>query len=330
MLPTVRYLETDNTDPYYNLAFEEYVLLNRTEGDYLLLWQNENTIVIGRHQNAEEEINRAFVEERRINVVRRTTGGGAVYHDMGNLNYSFITDLADSERLTMAAFTLPIIQALAEMGVTAECTGRNDITVDGRKISGNAQRIHKNRILHHGTLLFDSNPGMVADALKVDPTKFQSKSAKSVRSRIANIREFLAEDTDMTGFKQRLIRSLTGGGMQRDGLSAEEQAQVNALCEGKYRTWEWNFGSSPKYDRTNRVRFEGGALEAKLSVFGGQIVSAAFYGDFLARRGVEDITQAFVGCPFKREDVSALLDRFELGDYFGGITKSEILEVLFY
>ncbi|HWP51515.1 MAG TPA: lipoate--protein ligase [Clostridia bacterium] len=330
MQKALRYLETGSTDPYYNLAFEEYVLLNRTEGDYLLLWQNENTVVIGQHQNAEEEINRTFVEEHHINVVRRTTGGGAVYHDMGNLNYSFITDLADAERLTMAAFTVPIINALATMGVTAECSGRNDITVDGKKISGNAQRIHKNRILHHGTLLFDSNPGMVAGALKVDPTKFQSKSAKSVRSRIANIREYLAEDSDMNGFRERLVESLTSGGMQSDALSDYEAAEVKALCDGKYRTWEWNFGSSPKYDRVSRMRFEGGALEAKLSVEKGKITAAAFYGDFMARRAVDDITQALIGCTFRQEDVLAVLNGFELTDYFGGMTAQEILSVVFY
>lgn len=225
---------------------------------------------------------------------------------------------------------MPIINALGAMGVKAECTGRNDITAEGKKISGNAQRIHKNRILHHGTLLFDSNPGMVAGALQVDPTKFQSKSAKSVRSRIGNIRDFLAEDTDMAGFRQRLVQELTSGGMKREKLSDAEAAEVKQLCEGKYRTWEWNFGVSPKYDRVNRVRFECGALEAKISVTEGKITAAAFYGDFMARRAVEELAQELIGCAFRREDVSSVLKRFELVDYFGGIAEQEILDVIFY
>ena len=162
----VFYLETGSQNPYYNLAFEEFVLTHRVEGDYLILWQNDNTIVIGQNQNAEEEINRSFVEAHQIHVVRRSTGGGAVYHDLGNLNYSFITD-AGEDKLTFKRFTGPIVEALK-----------------GRKVSGTAQRIFKNRVLHHGTLLFDSNPSLVAGALQVDPSKFQSKSSKSVRSRI--------------------------------------------------------------------------------------------------------------------------------------------------
>ena len=182
MSQEVHYLETGSQNPFYNLAFEETVLRNRREGEYLLLWQNDNTIVIGQNQNAEGEINRAFVEAHDIRVVRRTTGGGAVYHDLGNLNYSFITDAGDAERLTMERFTRPIVEALKGLGLQAEASGRNDILVEGRKVSGTAQRLLHGRILHHGTLLFDSNPGMVAGALNADPAKFQSKSAKSVRS----------------------------------------------------------------------------------------------------------------------------------------------------
>jgi len=194
------YLETGSQDPCYNLAFEETVLARRTQGDYLLLWQNDNTIVIGQNQNAEAEINRTFVEGHHIHVVRRTTGGGAVYHDLGNLNYSFITDAGNAERLTMERFTKPIVEALKGLGLNAEASGRNDILVEGRKVSGTAQRLMKGRILHHGTLLFDANPGMVAGALNADPAKFQSKGAKSVRSRIGNIREFLPEKMSMTDF----------------------------------------------------------------------------------------------------------------------------------
>ena len=162
------------------MAFEEYVLTHRQQGEYLLLWQNDNTIVVGRNQNTAQEIDPAFVEKHHINVVRRSTGGGAVYHDMGNLNYSFITDIGNSERLTMERFTQPVVAALRGLGLHAEASGRNDILVEGRKVSGTAQRLVNGRILHHGTLLFDSRPEMIAGALRVDPAKFASKGAKSV------------------------------------------------------------------------------------------------------------------------------------------------------
>ena len=160
MSQEIHYLETGSQDPFYNLAFEETVLRSRRSGEYLLLWQNDNTIVIGQNQNAEGEINRAFVEAHQIHVVRRTTGGGAVYHDLGNLNYSFITDVGDAERLTMERFTRPIVEALQGLGLQAEASGRNDILVEGRKVSGTAQRLLRGRFLYHGTLLFDANPGM--------------------------------------------------------------------------------------------------------------------------------------------------------------------------
>lgn len=330
MSPQIHYLETGSLDPAYNLAFEETVLRRRTQGDYLLLWQNDNTIVVGQNQNAEGEIDRAFVEAHGIHVVRRATGGGAVYHDLGNLNYSFITDSGDAQRLTMERFTRPVVEALRGLGLQAEASGRNDILVEGRKVSGTAQRLLGKRILHHGTLLFDANPDMVAGALNADPAKFQSKSSKSVRSRIGNIRSFLKEDMDLPAFWSYLKQALAGDGLTPDCLTEEELAAAETLRRDKYATWEWTFGRSPKYSMTNRRRWDGGTLEPRLEVAEGRITGVVFYGDFLSLQPLEPVTEGLLGCPFRREDVAAVLDRFPLEQYFGTITRDEILDTLFY
>ena len=330
MKTVFKYLETGSTSPFYNLAFEEYVLANRTSGDYLLLWQNDNTIVVGKNQNAEAEINRAFVEQHHINVVRRTTGGGAVYHDMGNLNYSFITDVGDAEQLAMQRFTTPVVKVLRDLGLDAEASGRNDILVSGKKVSGTAQRMLQGRILHHGTLLFDANPGMVAGALNVDTQKFQSKSAKSVRSRIGNIREFLKTDMEMQEFWDYLKKALTGDGFITDTLSPDELCAVAELERTKYSTWEWNFGRSPNYNMTNKRYFEGGCVEPRVFVEKGLITDITFYGDFLAVKPLDELTQALKGCPMRADAVGAILDRFSMTELFGGIKREEILDVLFH
>lgn len=329
MKKSMFYLETHSTDPYYNLAFEEYILQNHMEGDFLLLWQNENTIVVGQNQNTEAEINHAFVKAHGIHVVRRTTGGGAVYHDLGNLNYSFITDAGNTEELTMERFTKPVVQALREMGLEAEASGRNDILVSGKKVSGTAQRLWKHRILHHGTLLFDSNPAMVAGALQVDPSKFQSKGAKSVQSRIGNIREYLKEDMELADFWAYLKKNLSRDGAEPLTLSAEEMQAIAQLKKEKYDTWEWNFGRSPQYTMSNKNRFDGGILEVRVSVEKGMVSEITFFGDFLSLRDLSPLCDALQGVPFRQEDFAEILQRYPLHEYFGSITLEEILYTLF-
>ncbi len=324
----VHYLETNSTDPSYNLALEQHVLEQRREGDWLLLWQNASTVVIGLNQNAAEEINAAFVEAHGISVVRRMTGGGAVYHDLGNLNYSFISDLGSAEELSIRRFTEPVCRALAAMGVEAETSGRNDILVAGKKVSGVAQRIVGGRILHHGTLLFDSDPAMIAGALNADPAKFSSKSAKSVRSRVGNIKDFLPAEATLDEFRERLLRELTKDGLIRETLSGDELEAVRKLADGKYRSWDWTYGRSPDYTYRSRARFPGGTLEVRMNIRCGRIEDIIFYGDFMAAEPLTGLCEALRGLPRERQAVSDVLARFPIPALFGGIHREEIQSLI--
>lgn len=324
----MKYLETGSTDPYYNLAFEEYVLTQRPEEDWLILWQNDNTIVIGLNQNTDGEINHEFVAEHHINVVRRTTGGGAVYHDMGNLNYSFITD-AENGAGGMERFTGPVCRALASMGVQAETSGRNDILVDGKKVSGVAQRICKGRILHHGTLLFRSDSAMISGALKVDKEKFSAKGVQSVRSRVTNIADYLPVEMDIGDFRLRIRQELLQGDVQPEMLWEDELEKVRELADGKYRTWDWNYGRSPRCSVTKRSRFPGGTVELRLEVDEGRIAEVRFFGDYMATEPNDALCAAMRGLRYEEAAVRKTLESFDLGRAFGAVTENEIISLMF-
>ena len=325
---SVHYLETGSHDPCFNLALEEYVLENRREGDWLLLWQNADTVVIGLNQNTAEEIDPFFIAEHGITVVRRMTGGGAVFHDLGNLNYSFITDTGDTETLSIARFCEPVCRALASLGVRAEISGRNDILVDGKKVSGVAQRISGGRILHHGTLLFNSDPDMIAGALHADPAKFVSKSAKSVRTRVGMLKDYLPEGTDLQTFWSRLRSELTADGLIPETLSAGELEAIRRLADQKYRSWDWTYGRNPDYQVRRRRHFPGGSLELRMNVHQNHIEDLVFYGDFMAASPQEEVVRALRGTALERGSLDAILSRFPLGHIFGSVTKEEVLSLL--
>jgi len=327
-MPSTLYLQTQSCDPAYNLAFEEYVLQHYRQGNILILWQNDRSVIVGRNQNAAEEINQGFTQAKGIKVVRRNTGGGTVYHDLGNLNYSFITDADGVDKETTRLFLTPVVEALQSLGLEAQASGRNDILVSGRKVSGTAQQLSKGRLLHHGTLLFDSDPGMIQGALNPDPTKFQSKSVKSVRSRVGNIRDFLKVDMDMRAFWDYLMKHLTAGEMQEYALSDSELQEIRALKAQKYDTWEWNFGKSPKYDMANRIRWDGGLVDVRLSVSAGMITDLHIFGDFLALQPLEELESRLTGCPYQRSALEEALQNFPVEAYLGSVSRKELLDTI--
>ena len=341
----MKHIRNDSTDPYYNLALEEYVLTTFRDGQYILLWQNYKAVVIGKHQNAAEEVNIKRAEELGVKIVRRNTGGGAVYHDLGNLNFSFITDWDPDKDMDYDTFLKPVIHALSKFELEAEKQGRNDLVIDGKKISGNAQCIsnpahtcliphsefripnsNKGRILHHGTLLIDSELSVMPELLNVPPDKIVSKGIKSVRSRVANINDFTVKPLDSDLLKKAILESFfNGGDVIEKFLTGAQKKDVERLAKEKYETWEWNYGLSPAYSYKNAKRFPAGKVEVRLDVKNGIIENCKIYGDFLALVGVEDLETAVTGCRADINDLKRALEHFDLQRYYG-ITIDQLLE----
>jgi len=327
----MQYIDSGSLSPYLNLAIEEYVLKNFSlEEDFIFLWQNTPTIVVGKNQNTIEEINSRYVHDHNVHVVRRMSGGGAVYQDLGNLNFTFFSRISKNSQLSMEKFTKPIAAALKDMGIPAVVSGRNDITVNEKKISGNAQRLYQNKILHHGTLLLDSNLDVLEKALKVKIDKIKSKGIKSVRSRVANINDYLLQKIDMQTFKDTLLWYLFNKKEPiQYHLSENDLDGVNQLMKNKYATWDWNYGQSPDYNLSNSMRFSGGEIECYLDIKNGRIKNVKIFGDFLSIDDVFDIEDTIKGKRYEQKTIRDTLLKFDLSRYFGRISMNEILSVFF-
>ncbi|WP_256761080.1 lipoate--protein ligase [Cohnella sp. WQ 127256] len=329
----MRFISNNNiTDPSLNLALEEYVLRSLPDNDdYLLFYINEPSIIIGKNQNTVEEINAEYVEQNGIHIVRRLSGGGAVYHDLGNLNFSFIMKDDGQSFHNFKKFTAPVVEALRKLGVEAELTGRNDLQVGERKISGNAQFSTRGKMFSHGTLLFDSEMENIVSALKANAEKYVSKATKSIRSRVANITEFLAKPMTIEQFKQSLLTSLFEGENEIPyyELSEQDWASVHKLADERYRSWEWNYGRSPTFNVRQTKRIEGvGTFDVRLQVEEGVIAGATIYGDFFGRGDSSELAAKFVGVRYEAAALSALLDDIDLPFYCGPVTKEQWLELM--
>jgi lipoate-protein ligase A len=320
-----------NTDPYFNLATEEYILKNFEE-DSFMLWRNAPTIVVGKHQNTLAEINVDYVKQNNIPVVRRLSGGGAVFHDLGNLNFTFIRKSAEESLIDFRRYTEPILEVLLKMGISARFEGRNDLTIDGMKFSGNAEHIWKNRVLHHGTLLFSSHMPDLARALNADPLKFRDKAVKSVRSRVTNISEHLKEPMDVMQFasliEEHIVEKYPDAKMI--DLSQEDHDKIHELVRTKYNTWEWNFGYSPNYNFKKIIRTaQSGTIEFDLDVHNGSIKHIKIFGDYFSKFDTEEIETALTGIVHQEEAIREALKQYEIEDYFANLTIGEFLEGLF-
>lgn len=325
------FIDVQSTDPAFNLALEQYAFdsLPR-DRSWFLLWRNHNAVVIGRHQNTLAEINERAVREKGVTVVRRLSGGGAVYHDLGNLNFTFIQDAAGGGQLDMGLFCRPVAQALRAMGVDAQVNGRNDITIDGQKFSGNSQYVREGRVMHHGTIMYDSNLEAVGQVLQVDPEKIQAKGIPSVRSRVTTVRAHMPQPVPLEEFKSRLLKEISKERpMEPYTLTQADIAAAEAIKKARYDRWEWNYGVSPPCDLLRRRRVEGcGSVEAHIRLEEGRIAALSFFGDFFSAIEPEELAPTLQGCPLREADLRERLEGADVSLYFAGLTAQGLIGLL--
>ncbi|MCF8566542.1 lipoate--protein ligase [Alicyclobacillus tolerans] len=323
----------DMMDATLNLALEEYALTQFDISEtYLLFYSMHPTVIVGKNQNTVEEIDTQYVQDQGVAVTRRLSGGGAVYNDEGDLSFSFITKNDEHSFHNYRRFTEPVIRALRELGVPAELSGRNDILVEGKKVSGNAQFATRGRMFSHGTLLFDVNLDNVAKALKVRREKIESKGLHSVRSRVTNIRPYLNHDMDIHEFKKVLLERIFAGEPQipQRHITEDDWAAVSEIAKQRYRNWDWVYGKSPSFNVQRTERFPAvGIIDVRLYVEHGRIQHCRFYGDFFGEQDISELEQLLVGCRYSPDDIAAALGRLDVRSYFGPIRRDELLGLLY-
>ncbi|MCL2488097.1 MAG: lipoate--protein ligase [Oscillospiraceae bacterium] len=321
-------IQNDCTDPAFNLAAEEY-LLDHFPGNVFMLWRNQRSVIVGKNQNTAGEVDARFVSANNIPVIRRLTGGGAVFHDLGNINYTCIEREDGGHFSDYAHFTADLIDFLATLGVKAELSGRNDLLVAGKKICGNAQCVRNGRVMHHGCILYSADLSGLARALRAKKEKFAGKGIQSVSSRVTNIIDHMADRMDAAGFMDAFGRFVA----ERHGyaaypFSADDIDRIGRLAKEKYATWAWNYGHSPDYNFSDSQKFDFGLVEIYLSISGGMIRSAKIAGDFFGRRDVGGLEEALTGLAHNADAVEKVLQGYDIGAHISGCSMNELIELL--
>jgi lipoate-protein ligase A len=327
----MKYIVNHSNNPAYNVALEAYAFRELMDEDELfILWINEPAIIIGKHQNAIQEINTEYTEQHGIHVVRRLSGGGAVYHDLNNLNYTIISNKSDEGAFDFKTFSQPVIETLADLGVDAEFSGRNDIEIDGKKICGNAQAYYKGRMMHHGCLLFDVDMSVLGDALKVSKDKIESKGVKSVRARVTNILKELPEKITVDDFSDNLFQKMQDSypDMTEYQLSPDELRKIEQSANEQFGTWDWTYGKAPEYTISRDVRYPAGKITTYANVENSIIKSIKIYGDFFGIRDVDDIEMLLIGEPYDYNAILEKLATIDISQYFSRMITEEVAKAI--
>lgn len=328
------FVDNTQTDPRLNLAIEEFILRNlRFDAPVLFFYLNEPSIIIGRNQNTLEEIDPDFVQANHIHVVRRLSGGGAVFHDLGNLNFSFVTQAGPDNFHNFARFTRPVIQVLRQLGVEAELREQSSIFAHGKKISGNAQYATGGRMFSHGTLLFDSNLETMLKALNPRQVQIESKAVQSVRNFVTNIRDLLPQEMTIHELRQALLRGIfevdDAAAIPTYTLSEQDWTTIQQISAQRYANWDWNIGHSPRFNVQKSERLAVGKVDARISVENGKIQQIKFYGDFSSQQELSELEKQLVGVRYSREEIAAAIQPISLTPYFGPLTPAEFLEFIY-
>ncbi|HEO5662412.1 TPA: lipoate--protein ligase [Streptococcus agalactiae] len=327
----MKYIVNTSNDPAYNVALEAYAFQKLTDIDEIfILWINEPAIIIGRHQNTIQEINKEFIDKNGIHVVRRLSGGGAVYHDLNNLNYTIISNNTQEGAFDFQTFSKPVIDTLAKLGVKAEFTGRNDLEINGQKFAGNAQAYYKGRMMHHGCLLFDVDMSVLGQALKVSKDKIESKGIKSVRARVTNIVDYLSDKITVQEFSDAILAQMKEEYPEMDEyvLSDAELSEIQAMRDNQFATWDWTYGKAPEYTIERGVRYPAGKITTYANVENSTIKSVKIFGDFFGVKPVDDIEKMLEGVRYDYKDVLAALKTVDTSQYFSRMTPEEITKAI--